>query len=352
MKTIKSAVLIFISLLLLLTAACGAKKESGIPETSVLETVQSVEADTMRLISEERVVMVKDENDVQLPTSAGMRLFSGYEVKTGSKSKAGISLDDTKAATLGESTLTELTQEAKHLSLNLVSGELYFNVTKPVTAEENFEINTSTMTLGIRGTCGYVLVVDDVTTQIILATGEALITASDGSTQTIEGGQQVTVSITSNGAKFTVRSIYPADYPALLAEGIAADNIVPEEREKETLPEDGDRIVFRGTLYAMSYYDFIDYLGYADPNYNAAYTDTNEIFYFVELDEPQLMNLMTGDGMGVVTEEREVSLIRIRSDATVTGSHIVSIDPTKTFWPTDTSIPLGAPRTSDIHILD
>ena len=34
------------------------------------------------------------------------------------------------------------------------------------------------------------------------------------------------------------------------------------------------------------------------------------------------------------------------------GQHVTfSIDPNNTWWPSDTSLPLGQPRTDDVHIL-
>ena len=35
------------------------------------------------------------------------------------------------------------------------------------------------------------------------------------------------------------------------------------------------------------------------------------------------------------------------------GQHVTfSIDPEHMFWPSDTSLPLGQPRTEDVHILN
>ena len=62
------------------------------------------------------------------------------------------------------------------------------------------------------------------------------------------------------------------------------------------------------------------------------------------------MTLMAGDGYS--SYEGEVRMISIRADAIVFGHHIFSIDPQTTWWPSDTSLPLGQPHTSDLHVLD
>ena len=216
MKSLKTLSLILIAFLFLLTTACGNSGGSA----------DSAKASTMRLVRTEGVVSLSDEEGESIPVEIDMRLFSGNAISTEVESRAGISLDDAKTATLDEKSLARLHQDGKMLSLNLEDGALYFNVSKPLDEDESFEISTSTMTLGIRGTAGYVAAVDENTCRIILATGHAVITAIDGKTQEISGAQQVLVTITPTGAEFTVLPIRPDAYPAILTEGLLADQIV------------------------------------------------------------------------------------------------------------------------------
>lgn len=122
------------------------------------------------------------------------------------------------------------------------------------------------------------------------------------------------------------------------------------EPDETALPTDGDRIVFRGTLGAYSYSEVLDLQGQSDPNPGS---DRGETYYLIVLDTPQTMELRSGSGQG--SYEGEVRLIDVSyagEAAQYAGQNLVfSIDPDQTSWPSDTSLPLGEPRTSDIHVL-
>ena len=126
---------------------------------------------------------------------------------------------------------------------------------------------------------------------------------------------------------------------------------VNEPEPAETaLPTDGDRTVSLGTLGAYSYGEVLDLQGQADPNPGS---DMGETYYLIVLDEPQTMAVTRGDGSG--SREGEVHLIDVtyaEGIAQYTGQHLAfSIDPGRTYWPSDASLPLGEPRTDDVHIL-
>ena len=186
-------------------------------------------AETMRLIRTEGQVDLTDETGTQLPLQQEMRLFSGTSVQTQTESKAGISLDEVKAATVGERSLARLMQERKYLHLFLEVGEMYFSVAEPLAEAEEFSIETSSMTLGIRGTSGYVQAVSEEKCAVILTSGHAVI-RSDQAEQEIVSGQCVYVTITEDGTpQFDVSEIAPQDYPALLMEELAEDERMLEE---------------------------------------------------------------------------------------------------------------------------
>ena len=127
---------------------------------------------------------------------------------------------------------------------------------------------------------------------------------------------------------------------------------VPDQPEPDetTLPTDGDRIVFRGTLGAYSYNEVLALQGQSDPNPGS---DMGETYYLIVLDEPQTMNLRSGDGLS--SRDGEVHLVNItyaEGIAQYVGQSMAfSIDPERTYWPSDTSLPLGEPSTDDVHVL-
>ncbi len=85
-----------------------------------------------------------------------MRLGAGQTVTTAGESLIMVSLDDTKLMTMEETSKAEIKTRGKKLLFNLLEGNLFFNVTEKLSENESFDISTSTMVCGIRGTSAYV----------------------------------------------------------------------------------------------------------------------------------------------------------------------------------------------------
>ena len=122
-----------------------------------------------------------------------------------------------------------------------------------------------------------------------------------------------------------------------------------------SLPEDGDRIVFTGTVDSYSYQEVVNLQGCPDPN--APWTDTTQNFRLIVLDTPQVMELETGDPSPASrARSGEVRLIDVslaEGLESFDGQHLTfSIDPEETYWPSDASMPVGQPSTRDVHILN
>ena len=119
------------------------------------------------------------------------------------------------------------------------------------------------------------------------------------------------------------------------------------------LPTDGDRIVFTGTVDTYSYEEVIALQGCPDPN--APWSDSNQTFRLIVLDTPQEMELQSSDPVSP-PRSGTVSLISVAYAEGLDqydGQHLIfSIDPTATYWPSDTSMPVGQPATRDVHILE
>ena len=122
-----------------------------------------------------------------------------------------------------------------------------------------------------------------------------------------------------------------------------------------SLPEDGDRIVFTGTVDSYSYQEVVALQGCPDPN--APWTDTTQTFRLIVLDTPQVIELETGDPSPASrARSGEVRLIDVslaEGLESFDGQHLTfSIDPEETYWPSDASMPVGQPSTRDVHILN
>jgi hypothetical protein len=126
----------------------------------------SITATTMRILRIEGTVNMK-ENGVVKAIRESLRLKSGNEVDTEGESLVSIGLDESKIVTLDEYSCAEINQQGKYLNLNLTDGSLFFEVDKPLEDDESFEICTSTMVVGIRGTSGWVSVEGETESLII-----------------------------------------------------------------------------------------------------------------------------------------------------------------------------------------
>ena len=92
------------------------------------------------------------------------------------------------------------------------------------------------------------------------------------------------------------------------------------------------------------------------PDPNAAYANKKNTYRIIILDEPKTLS---GSQAGE-SARREVKMICIKSPYSkeptlpgdFDGQHIIfSVSEAEIFWPGGTDLPLGMPRTSDIHYL-
>ncbi len=138
-KTTTRLTVLALSLALLLTS-CGG----------------GASATSMHLRKTEGTVGVSDGEGKDVTPQENLGLYSGYGVETQAESYAWIDLDKVKLTKLDAGSEVEIAKESKKLEINVVSGSLFFNVTEPLDDDETMNIVTSTMTIGVRGTCGWV----------------------------------------------------------------------------------------------------------------------------------------------------------------------------------------------------
>ena len=157
-------------------------------------------ATTMRLLRMEGTVNIEDARGGSKPASANIRFQSGDAINTGSDGLASVGLDDTKIVTLQNDSRAEFQKKGKHLELKLTKGAVFFNVTEKLKADETFEIKTSTMTAGIRGTSGmiYFDTADGGRESLVVTDGVVEVSATNpktGETKTarVEGGKKIKV---------------------------------------------------------------------------------------------------------------------------------------------------------------
>lgn len=155
---------------------------------------ESGTAATMSLKKTQGTVSVKNSSGRKMSMRSNMKLYNGYHVVTQKESYAWLELDGSKLAKLDADSEAEVRKNNRELELLLSSGNLYFNVTKPLEADETLNICTSTMVAGIRGTSGWVKVIDETCSRVYILEGHVECCVTDpvtGQTKqtTLHGGE-------------------------------------------------------------------------------------------------------------------------------------------------------------------
>ena len=113
---------------------------------------ENYSAGTMRLLRWSGEVEILNPEGVPRFVLENVRFGSGESMHTGSESSASVGLDDTKIVTLDADTKVQFLQEDSHIRLNLTEGAVFVDVSEKLDENESFDIQTTTMTVGIRGT--------------------------------------------------------------------------------------------------------------------------------------------------------------------------------------------------------
>ncbi len=182
-------------------------------------------ATTMRLLKAEGKVNIEDSKGGNRPVADGLRFQSGDALNTGDDGYATIGLDDKKIVTLDHDSRAEFRKKNKQLELKVTEGAVFVNVAEKLKSDEKFEIKTSNMTAGIRGTLLWVYhdKTDNNREVAALLEGSAEISATNPVTKetkstTIGANQLVKVYFYNNNdgehdsVEFSVLEFTPEDY--------------------------------------------------------------------------------------------------------------------------------------------
>ena len=188
---------------------------------------ETASASTLRLEKAEGTVKVCNASGKSVTITDGMRLYSGYTITTEKSSYAYVSLDSTKAVKLDASSKAEVQKSGKKLELTAMAGKLFFNVSAPVDKDESLNIRTSTMVTGVRGTSGWVVVINRFTSRVNLLEGTLTVTSSEPATgqmrqATITSGQTATATLkglaqAGSQVSLTVTGVQEKQVPGFVA---------------------------------------------------------------------------------------------------------------------------------------
>ncbi len=148
---------------------------------TMLAGCAKTKATTMRILKYQGSVTLKD-NGKYKKIKEDLRLNSGNDLSTFIYSSASIGLDDEKIVTMDQNSEAIFKQDGKKLEMDMTKGSIFFEVKKPLEEDETFEITTSTMIVGIRGTSGYVEIDEDGNERVIVTDGVVHVIYTDPET--------------------------------------------------------------------------------------------------------------------------------------------------------------------------
>ena len=201
-------------------------------------------AATIRLSKTTGTVTVSKSSGKKLTQITNMRLYNGYHVTTEEKSYAWINLDDTKLIKVDAASEVEVRKDGKKLEVNACSGNLFFNVTEDLKEDETLNISTSTMVVGIRGTSGWLRVLDEWSTELFVLEGAVSCSVTDPvtgqvKTEQVRGGESVTCVVypqdrTGDKCDIVRRKYIEGDIPGFVLTELVRDVPLCEEIEEKT----------------------------------------------------------------------------------------------------------------------
>ncbi len=136
-------------------------------------------ASKMQMAKAEGSVTVFHSSGKTISLKDNMKLYNGYEVDTLEKSYAWIELDGAKLAKLDALSQAVIRKKGKQLEILLKSGNIFFNVSEPLKEDETLNIRTSTMVTGIRGTSGWLEVMDEENVKVAVLEGTVEVSVSN-----------------------------------------------------------------------------------------------------------------------------------------------------------------------------
>ena len=227
-------------LLTVLAVLAGTLTAPAVPGGTLTALAAENTAATMRLEKTEGSVEVSDNSGKDISLMEHLRLYNGYRVGTLEESYAWINLDSTKLAKLDAVSEADIRKSGKKLEILLDSGNLFFNVSEPLEDDESLNIRTSTMVLGIRGTCGWVELLDERSVRVSVLEGTVEIRVTDPvtgeiRTDRISGGEMVVCKVYGQDREEGRCEILRGDCTKEDVRGFVLAELLPDASLRETI---------------------------------------------------------------------------------------------------------------------
>lgn len=200
-------------------------------------------ATVMRLMRTEGTVGVSDSEGKELSPQEDMRLYSGYRMETERKSYAWINLDSVKLTKMDAESEIEIQKDEGRLEIIVNRGELFFHISEPLSEEETLDIRTSTMAVGIRGTCGWVRVMEEGRMYIGILEGSVQCSVTDPESgesmaEEVSGGEQAELLLLPEGQEDRGCEIVKEEFAVYYIPAFVMTELMKEEELREKVQED------------------------------------------------------------------------------------------------------------------
>lgn len=189
----------------------------------LLSTACGGKAAAIKLAQAQGILLVHNGKEKKLDAAVGMKLYSGYQVDTEHDSYAWIDLDAQKCAKMDQNSEIEICRTGKELEIQLNSGSLYFSVDKPLEEDESMNIRTSTMAVGIRGTCGWMETKDPDCMQVYILEGRVECSITDEKSGEeekafVSAGETAVMNLSEGQTTITVHTFDKSQIPDFVME--------------------------------------------------------------------------------------------------------------------------------------
>ena len=202
------------------------------------DAAESYSAQSMRLLRYDGDVIIEDASGEPRFVTENVRFASGEAMRTGEDSHASVGLDDTKIVTLDAESRAEFLKQGNSVHMNLTEGSIFLDVQEKLDENETFDIQTSTMTVGIRGTIVFVSVDTEAdgapgaTTTLGVLEGAAQVNYqdADGTRRLLEvpAGQKAVTQATKEHSALEISALEMTDLSQFVSGQIQEDPVVAE----------------------------------------------------------------------------------------------------------------------------
>lgn len=166
-------------------------------------------AATIALAKTEGEIDIIDRRGKNVSPKENLHLFHGYTMESYMDSYAWMNLDQERLVKMDQDSQIEIEKKRKKLEIIVQTGSVFFNIARPLQEDESLDIRTSSMIVGIRGTCGWVEVLsDEGKMRVYLLEGKVECSAGEAKKEVMAGEMaEMTGDGEINVVKFTMQDI-------------------------------------------------------------------------------------------------------------------------------------------------